>query len=1054
MKTDGAEMKKGVKKVTAALVAFVMSFMCLPHIAEADGGAAIFKAGGEKTVFEAESIDYDSKIFTRISEGGMSGGAGLYTSSGRTDMPEQTEDGAAEFYLAASEDGIYKIWLRVNPTTLGKSMYISINDGEYSKWTMGGTANEWNWVCMTSVCIKKDSSVKFKMIPSNGYFRIDKFLVTNSRAACPSGIEGDLVYADTTITNTRYNPPKITPAPEHPRLYFRKKDIAQIMNNANKTENYQAYSMHKLNLEQNTNGKLALPEEGKSNANNTWLGWFESWAFEYAVNGNEELGRRAIDSLKNFMSTVVYIDKNNDGYTRNAGQLVFTAAEVYDWCYPLLTEEDKAFIIETAISIIGDGIEVGWPPVKQGGVTGHGSEAQILRDLLGFAIAVADERPDIYNMVAGRFFDVFVPARKYHYDGHMFHQGSGYGNYRGQWDYISTWIYDRMGNERIYGDEQQWTAYWFIYLLRPDGIPFTDGDASYNGIIPGNPYTGYKRIFYLAANYYKDPYLKYMAQKMSINSSLSYGHGNTTPVEFLLFNDPDFAAEPIDKLPLTKYFGSPMGNMIARTGWNEGLDSNDAAVYMKIGEQWFANHHHLDFGHFQIYYKGLLASDSGRYESYGTAHDGAYNKRTIAHNTMLVYDPSENMTYMKQNVNDGGQRIAGGEKATLDDLLAGDYKYGTVLGAEYGPDLSEPDYSYLKGDLTNAYSSSKMRSFDRSFMFYNLKNEEHPAVLITFDRVVSTNKNYKKTWLLHGVAEPEVSGNRTVFRNDENGYNGKLTVDTLLPKSTNTQINVVGGLNNEFYVNGVNYPSTGKDGQVTSALRTDRIHDSDGYRIEVSPKTASETDYFLNVMQVGESNPDTAAMTPELIETNLLAGVKIADRVCVFSKGKGRTSDNISFNFSGNGSYKINVADVAAGSWTIKYNGQIIGNAVSNESGGVLNFEGSAGKYELVYNMGAQNQNLPVTIGSTYALSYKNDIKVNADIEGTAKDGAKVIFAVYDGEKNMIHIEQVPYTGSKAYEFIIPESLGDVSKCEARVMVWSGEYDAVPIAASSSCGLF
>lgn len=110
-----------------------------------------------------------------------------------------------------------------------------------------------------------------------------------------------------------------------------------------------------------------------------------------------------------------------------------------------------------------------------------------------------------------------------------------------------------------------------------------------------------------------------------------------------------------------------MGHMIARTSWEDGLDSNAVVAQMKVGELWFANHHHLDAGHFQIYYKGLLAGDSGRYNLYGSAHDGAYNKRTIAHNTMLVYDPNEKMSYFG-SVNDGGQRVAGGEKSTIERI--------------------------------------------------------------------------------------------------------------------------------------------------------------------------------------------------------------------------------------------------------------------------------------------------------------------------------------------------------------------------------------------------
>lgn len=94
---------------------------------------------------------------------------------------------------------------------------------------------------------------------------------------------------------------------------------------------------------------------------------------------------------------------------------------------------------------------------------------------------------------------------------------------------------------------------------------------------------------------------------------------------------------------------------------------------MKINEVWFANHHHLDAGHFQLYYKGILANDSGRYQGYGTDQDMAYNKRSIAHNTITVYDPNEVGGYYNMKTNDGGQEVkeGGGEHSHIDYFLKG-----------------------------------------------------------------------------------------------------------------------------------------------------------------------------------------------------------------------------------------------------------------------------------------------------------------------------------------------------------------------------------------------
>ena len=88
------------------------------------------------------------------------------------------------------------------------------------------------------------------------------------------------------------------------------------------------------------------------------------------------------------------------------------------------------------------------------------------------------------------------------------------------------------------------------------------------------------------------------------------GSGGNETIFELLWRDPDApAASPSSTLPLSRYFGSPFGWMVARTGWGE-----DAVIAeMKVNEYNFVNHQHLDAGAFQIYYKGALAIDSGLY---------------------------------------------------------------------------------------------------------------------------------------------------------------------------------------------------------------------------------------------------------------------------------------------------------------------------------------------------------------------------------------------------------------------------------------------------------
>lgn len=61
-----------------------------------------------------------------------------------------------------------------------------------------------------------------------------------------------------------------------------------------------------------------------------------------------------------------------------------------------------------------------------------------------------------------------------------------------------------------------------------------DGDASTNGSEIGAYSNDMKRVMMLAGNYYKDPYLKQEAMRSnSYLQNFAYGHGNTSPVEFL-----------------------------------------------------------------------------------------------------------------------------------------------------------------------------------------------------------------------------------------------------------------------------------------------------------------------------------------------------------------------------------------------------------------------------------------------------------------------------------------------------------------------------------------
>ena len=724
-----------------------------------------------------------------------------------------------------------------------------------------------------------------------------------------------------------YPKPPFTPPPEHPRLLLRSQHLPGLREKRFKPEMKQVWE-RLVEFSQVDISKAHSAEH----PDEAYL--IEANALIYILDGDKEAGLRA--KALALATITKSFNPNFQDISRAIGRLMSSTAVVYDWCRDLIDDTERQFMIGHFKRLAGM-LECGFPPRKEGSIVGHTSEWMLMRDLIGTGIAIYDEDPEIYDVAAGRFYAEMVPARNFFYPSGWHHQGDNYGTYRYQAELFATWILDRMGAGNPYDPSQGEVGYQWIYTRRPDGKLLRDGDSD-NPLYAENKYIQFFPLVYLmSGSYYENPY--FMDQQFREYLTIP----DMYVFHAFLFYNPEVKPKSIQELPLTRYFGSPTGIMIARTGWDEGMDKSSPTVVaeMRIVEYQYNNHQHLDAGAFQLYYKGYLAIDSGIYKGssgkYHSPHNKYYFKRTIAHNTVLVYDPSEleQYPYVKDggltwpNVNDGGQRWPneGRPPLTLDDLLNKDFKRGEVLAHAYGPDPVQPDFSYLKGDITAAYSS-KMKQFQRSFMFLNFKDVNHPAALIVFDRVQSANPDFKKYWLLHSIEEPQVDGSRTVISRSEDGYNGQLINDTLLPTADNLEITPVGGPGKEFWVFGTNYindfPSTKEQG---------------AWRIEVSPSQAAEQDIFLNVMQLKDMDGPEALPT-YLVDSDSLVGAQIKDWVVLFSKNGQRLSEELVMPSApvvseASASLHYVIADLAAGDWVAE-RGDVREQYVVTEESGVL----------------------------------------------------------------------------------------------------------------------
>ena len=344
-------------------------------------------------------------------------------------------------------------------------------------------------------------------------------------------------------------------------------------------------------------------------------------AVEYLIGGNRKLGRKTVEATLALLNESKLPDRNDA--CRVTGRIMVTGAIVYDWLYPLLTEDEKQGIVRELVRLAKTQ-ECGYPPTRQGSVTGHSSEAMIMRDMISAGIAIYDEYPEMYDLAAGRFFREHLPVRNWLYDGHAYHQGDSYGPYRFSWDTFPLWMFDRLGAGNIYNPEQCQVPYLWVYKTRPDGQRLRAGDTFMHSRSRGTPW-GVGAGAMLVASYYTDGTL--------LSHYLAQGGNRDNEVIFeYLWRDVDLKSQPIADLPRSRYFGPPFGWMVARTGW----DDRSVIAEMKINEINVTNHQHLDAGAFQIYYQGALAIDSGVYTGssgrYGSPHCRNYYWRTIAHN--------------------------------------------------------------------------------------------------------------------------------------------------------------------------------------------------------------------------------------------------------------------------------------------------------------------------------------------------------------------------------------------------------------------------------------
>ena len=754
------------------------------------------------------------------------------------------------------------------------------------------------------------------------------------------------------VNAMQYDKPSVYPDEAHPRVMFTNNTIETVRQNLSADENNTAYAQYMVQSYRPCDGIFAPVVGNTHNMDYDVMACIEARAFRYAMTGEKLYGYQAIYCIKNAILSLDIPDGTLGDDTRAWGYVMYVAGCVYDWCYDLLTDEDKTQIIAGCVNRIGVNMEIvnydganNTVPTAQGPVYGHGGEAQLLRDWLTFAIAVSTEAPEIYEFVAGRLFDQYRDMQNYFLDSGNHWEGSAYGPFRFHMSLYANTLINRMtnGETDLFTDNLEQVAITFMHYIRPDNQPLRIGDVWGEGGQNYDLYSYYNMAF-LAGNLYKNSALKTFSYKGLGNfSRFTYSENNISAVMLLALNDPEVSHEDTVGITLTRTTSYPFTALFARSSQN---DKNAFMVYMNMPETYGSSHQHMDLGSFQIYYKGILASDSGKYSSWGSSHHMKYNMQTVSSNSILVYNPNLVGTYNDAYpglIYTGGQSVTMGHASitpsTLEGLLAKkQFNQCTSLGVANVENNGKYLYSYVGGDMTNAYDSVTVDEVTRYMFAVATGNSSCPLVFVTFDRITSDDASYKKTALIHCQYEPTLTSDGiAIITNTSGSNNGKLVVQSV---GFDTDLTIVGGEGKQFWLG----DTLGNANVDTS---NGGIAEYGWGRVEISPDVAEKTNHMLTVMYVTDATNNATATKAVDISSENLAGAMIFGKAILFPKNEKLLSTESSFTV--NSGAECFVTGVTAGRWNVMQGDNLVASVDVEDGTNMFSFKAaSAGTYTII----------------------------------------------------------------------------------------------------------
>jgi len=421
----------------------------------------------------------------------------------------------------------------------------------------------------------------------------------------------------------------------------------------------------------------------------------------------------------------------------------------------------------------------------------------------------------------------------------------------------------RIGTGYDYYTEQAWVhnsinQYW--YFIRPDGLSLHLGDGLAR--LRGD------RVVHLHARYFSDPRSQWLSQELSQPTATP---NTIDKFDKLLYRDFNATSVTHPQPPLN-WYSDKVGLSVARSSWD--ADATMVTFFNSPSKR--AAHEHRDNNSFTIHRHAPLVIDAGHYDSYNTAHYRDYYSRTVAHNSICVYDSTDTYTAFGQVASNDGGQVESPALQNYDAIFLPQNQRGQWVKYSSGP-----GYQYTIADAELSYDTTKVKKFRRRTLFLP------PNRYLVLDHVLLNGVGTAQRdayWTARFQNMPTVSGTLTgaevpghieTFNGTDvvatNGA-GKVAMRTLLPQ--NADITRIGGEGYEYWVDGQNRPTSTTPDTVTCTPGR--------WRVEVRPPQENDTLIFLHTFTIGDTGTVVEASGTVYISEQSI-GVDWNDTIFLFS---------------------------------------------------------------------------------------------------------------------------------------------------------------------------